>query len=225
MDPESETPASGDDGLLLDSTPADDQPKTDDKPEGGLLDDKPEGDQPDAETKPEGEGGEAEGEKDDEDKPEGAPEEYAEFTAPEGVELNADMLDRFKAFAKENNLSQERAQALVDMGAEIVKNADAKLADLMVEARAEWRKQTLDDTEYGGAAWQSSLPVAKAALDRFGTPELKEVLAQSGLGDHPEVIRYFYRVGKATGEHDFVKSGKTDAAKGSFYDHPTSKAI
>lgn len=153
------------------------------------------------------------------------PIEYTDFEAPEGVTLNDEMLAQFKDFAKGKGLSQEEAQSVVDMGVNLMANADKQLAEQIATTRAEWREATLADEEFGGSKWREAQPAAKAGLERFGTPALKELLDQSGLGDHPEVIRYFYRVGKATGEHDFVNSGKPPSQGGSFYDHPTSKKI
>ena len=103
------------------------------------------------------------------------------------------------------------------------KNAQA-FADAVVSARAEWRNAAIADPEFGGKDLSANMPIAVGARDKFGTPELKTLLDESGLGEHPEVIRFFYRVGKATGEHDFVKSGSGVTAPVSFYDHPTSKA-
>ena len=53
--------------------------------------------------------------------------------------------------------------------------------------------------------------VAKKALETFGTPELRTLLNESGMGNNPEVIRAFYRVGKAISEDKFV-SGKATPA-------------
>ena len=194
MDPDE----TGGESLLLDETPAEGETSTE-------------------ETS-------TEEEKTEEETAEGAPEEYAEFTAPEGVTLNADLLDKFKAFARDNNMTQERAQALVDMGVEIASSGDKALADHIAQTRADWRKASQNDEEFGDNAWESTRPLAKAGLDRFGTPALRSLLEESGLGDHPEVIRLFWKIGQATGEHAFVKSGKHDGARASFYDHPTSKA-
>jgi hypothetical protein len=178
-----------------------------------------EGEKPEGE-KPEGEAEVVEGEK--EETPEGAPEEYADFEAPDGVTLNAEKIDKLKEFSKAKNLTQAEAQGLVDMAVELQAEQNQAFADQIIEQRAAWREQAQADPEFGGKAFATNLPIAVAGRDRFGTPELTELLNQSGLGDHPEVIRLFYRVGKATGEHDFV-NGSTSAPTGSFYDHPTSK--
>ena len=168
----------------------------------------------------------SEEEKTEETKTEGDDQaiEYTDFTVPEGVELDTEVLDELKALGVDKKLSQEEAQSLVDLGVKLQqKNAQA-FADAVVSARAEWRNAAIADPEFGGKDLSANMPIAVGARDKFGTPELKTLLDESGLGDHPEVIRFFYRVGKATGEHDFVKSGSGVTAPVSFYDHPTSKA-
>ena len=46
-----------------------------------------------------------------------------------------------------------------------------------------------------------------AALDQFGTPELREALDQTGMGSHPEVIRVFSRIGAAISEGKVITGG------------------
>ena len=144
-----------------------------------------------------------EGNKDGEtqaDKPQGAPEKY-EFKAPEGKEFDAEIIGNFSEIAKELNLTQDAAQKLVEaMGPKI---AERQLAQ--VEAiRNEWAQQSQMDKEFGGDKLNENMAVAKKALDSFGTPELRTLLVQSGLGNNPEVIRFMYRAGKAISEDTFV---------------------
>lgn len=136
----------------------------------------------------------AEGEK------QGAPERY-EFKAPEGTELGSDVTDAFAGVAKELNLTQEAAQKVVD-----------KMAPLMAQRQAEqvqavqkqWRDESTADKEFGGDKLTESLATARKAMDAFASPALKQTLEQTGLGNHPEVIRMFVKVGKAISEDGFV---------------------
>jgi hypothetical protein len=136
------------------------------------------------------------------EKPQGAPEKY-EFTAPEGKQFDAEIIGKYSEIAKELNLTQDAAQKLVEsMGPKI---AERQLAQ--VEAiRNEWAQQSQVDKEFGGDKLNENMAVAKKALDSFGTPELRTLLVQSGLGNNPEVIRFMYRAGKAISEDTFVGS-------------------
>lgn len=140
----------------------------------------------------------------------GAPEKY-EFQPIEGVETDAADIAAFSEFAKDANLSQEAAQALLSKLAPAIAQRQAAMVETM---RASWADSSQTDAEFGGAKLSENLAVAKKALDTFGTPELRTLLNESGLGNHPEFIRMFYRAGKAISEDSFVPSGKTTKSDG-----------
>src|SRR5215469_16563160 len=66
----------------------------------------------------------------------GAPEAYADFTAPSGRELDADAITAIKPLFKELNLTQAQAQLLVDAYNENAGKAFDKLYSGMRETRA-----------------------------------------------------------------------------------------
>jgi hypothetical protein len=127
--------------------------------------------------------------------------EYEPFALPEGVVADEEVLGEFKATAKELNLSQENAQKLVDL------QTKANL-----RARTQWAESAKVDKEFGGPALAENLGLAKKALDSFASPELRNLLDTSGLGNHPEIIRAFVRVGKAISEDGRVVSGSKAGA-------------
>lgn len=136
------------------------------------------------------------------------PEKY-EFKAPDGREFDGETIAAYSEVARELGLSQDAAQKLLDrMGPQMAQRQEAQIQAV----RDEWRKSATSDREFGGPALAENLSVAKKALDAFGTPELRDLLNTSGLGNHPEVIRLFYRAGKAISEDRFV-SGSASTAK------------
>lgn len=139
--------------------------------------------------------------------PEGAPEAY-DFKAPEGLQFDSEVVNRFSEVAKELNLSQDSAQKVLDkMAPALIERQQAQLE----QAKNDWATAAKSDKEYGGDKLAENLGLAQKALQEFGTPELQDLLNASGLGNHPEVIRAFVRVGKATSADTFVKgSQKTE---------------
>lgn len=136
-----------------------------------------------------------------------APEKY-EFKAPEGSAFDAEVMTAYEGAARELGLSQEAAQKMLDAVAPKVQERQ----EAQVEAiRQQWVEQAQSDKEFGGDKLKANLAVAKSALDRFGTPELRQMLNDSGLGNHPELIRAFFRAGRAIAEDSFV-SGAQRAA-------------
>lgn len=143
----------------------------------------------------------------------GAPDAYTAFTLPEGVTLDAGRNTEFATLAKELNLSQAGAQKLVDLAMKH-SSADAKAqADAVAASRAGWIETAKADKEYGGAEFDKNGAVAVSAIQRFGTPALKALLDESGLGDHPEMIRFAWRVGRAIAEDSHVAGGGDGGAK------------
>lgn len=146
-----------------------------------------------------------------------APAEYADFDLPEGIKLDEPVMGEFKGLAKELGLTQEQAQKLVSLGANMQKgNAETFTTQLQAkvdETAKGWATEAKADKEIGGDKFDENLGVAKSALDTFGTPELKKLLAESRLGNHPEVLRFMYRAGKAISQDGFVPGRASTAAK------------
>jgi len=140
------------------------------------------------------------------------PAEYGEFKTTEGVTLDQDALGEFKALAGDAKLSQEQAQKVVDIGVKLQQKWAADQAKAMEGAREQWAQASNTDKEFGGEKLAENLSVAKTALDKFGSPELKQLLNDSGLGNHPEVIRFFYRAGKAISNDRIVSGGNGPGA-------------
>lgn len=149
-------------------------------------------------------------EKAEKEKKPAAPEKY-EFTPPEGQELDANALAVFEPIAKELGLSQEQAQKLVDIYPQI----QQQQAEAWSKQVSDWGEQVKADKEIGGDKFNASVGAAQRALDQFGNPELREYLSASGLGNHPALVRFCAKVGKAMAEDTFVvpnQGGQRSAA-------------
>lgn len=139
----------------------------------------------------------------------GAPEKYEPFTAPEGTALDAAVMTEFETAARELNLPQDAAQKLIDKMAPVMaKQQTAQLEQL----RTDWAAASTSDKEFGGDKLTENLGFARKAMDTFGTPELKTMLNETGLGNHPDVVRFMVRAGKAISEDKIVTSGAPASA-------------
>ena len=135
--------------------------------------------------------------------PEGAPEAY-EFVPPEGHVLDDGVIGKFSEVAKELNLSQTNAQKVLDVMAPAIAERHQAALQTMT---AEWADSARADKEFGGDKLDENLAIAKTALEKFATPEFRTLLNDTGLGNHPEVLRVFVRAGKAISP-DTVVTGK-----------------
>lgn len=140
------------------------------------------------------------------------PEVYT-FEMPEGVELDKTASDEFSAVAKELKLDQATAQRVADVGIKMAQRQQ----EVFETTKAAWAEQSRTDKEIGGDAFDQNMAVALKTLNTFGSPELKDVLNASGLGNHPAVIKLLVKAGKAISEDGFVtgspQGADTDPAK------------
>ncbi|EEZ1594083.1 peptidase [Escherichia coli] len=180
-----------------------DKPADDKKSENDKQDEKKDGDKPADDKKSEND---KQDEKKDGDKPEGAPEKY-EFQAAEGVELDTEALKEFEPVARELNLTNEQAQKLVDAYPKILAGVQQRQAEAWQKTTEQWAADVKADKEIGGDKLISNLSAAQRALDQFGTPELKEYLNTTGLGNHPDLVKTFVKIGKAMSEDGMVTGG------------------
>ena len=128
------------------------------------------------------------------------PDTYADFVMPEGVEVDAALLTEAAPLFKELGLTQDQAQKLVDFQAQQAKAGSESQVDAFNQLMNDWQEQSKNDKEFGGDKFDENVGIARKAIDAFGTPELKQLLEEHGVGNHPEVIRFMVKVGKLTAE-------------------------
>lgn len=125
------------------------------------------------------------------------------LTAPEGMEMFADDFASFSTEATEwikANPDATAADAFkwaADRQAKAV--ADSARAAIVAhnEKVTEWETQLKADKEVGGDKLAESIATAKKAVDQWGTPALMQHLDETGLGNHPDMIRFLVRAGSA----------------------------
>lgn len=170
--------------------------------EGTLVTDEEEADESETGDKE----GDSEGDEGDKgSKEEGAPETYADFTMPEGMETDEGVLGKFTGVAKELNLTQEQAQKLIDISAENAKALMDKQREVWRETREKWVASIKTDKEFGGSKYAETLAYAKRTIREFGTTELKTFLTDTGYGDNPDLIKFLAKAGKALSDDRLVE--------------------
>lgn len=167
------------------------------------------------------------------------PEEYADFTVPEGMALDADLLAEFKPLAKELNLPQGQAQKIVDLGSKMVQKTMEKIITEHEERTAKWLEDAKADPEIGEdvSKWDPKDPstvansVALRAFNSIASKNegLKKMVEETGIGNHPDFIRVFYRIGQNMREDRFEIPGtggvsdSIEGRTGSIFNHPSRK--
>lgn len=127
----------------------------------------------------------------------GAPEQYAEFTLPENMTINAPVLDGMKELFKGLNLSQEQAQQAVEWyGKTVLPDISATLEQARTATINTWIESVKSDPELGGGKLGQSLKTAQVLIKEYpGKESFVQMLNETGIGNHPEMIRFLHHYG------------------------------
>lgn len=119
--------------------------------------------------------------------------EYQDFKLPEGITVDQDMLNDFKLVAKEGKLSQELAQRFIDLQAKHTEKITNQIQSTFKETVETWKQETIK--ELGPSLKTDQAYIAKA-IATFGTPELREILNRTGLGNNIHMVKMLMNAGK-----------------------------
>jgi hypothetical protein len=128
------------------------------------------------------------------------PVEYGDFKLPEGIAVPEAQFEKFKETARANGLTQAAAQDLLDLHLAIVQQSVADHAETV----SAWAEAVKADPEIGGGKYDDSLVAARAAISKFGDDELKAFFNQTGIGNHPALVRFAAKIGRAVREAGFT---------------------
>ena len=104
-------------------------------------------------------------------------------------------------------MSQSDAQKVIDLYTSKVMPAFIKKqTDAFEQQKETWKTAVKADKEIGGDKFDVSVKDALRVLNTIGTPELKKVFDDYGLGNHPEFVRVFARMAKHFKE-DTIETG------------------
>lgn len=123
---------------------------------------------------------------------------------PEKSMLDAAHVDKVVSYAKERGLSKEQAQALLERENSVVSEFANNQKETLKSKSLEWVEEAKRDKELGGETFPQNMEMAKRVVDRFGTDAFKQALNETGLGNHPELLRVFARIGKAMGSDQMI---------------------
>jgi len=135
-----------------------------------------------------------------------SPDKY-EVKLPEGVQADENFMKGFKELAHKSGILPRQAQPLVEWFTQEASRVMAAEA----QAKAAQAKQGIEGlkTEWG-AAYDTKIKQANAALsETLGdlAPDFKKFLNESGLGDHPTLIKAFAKMGENLKEDDLKGDG------------------
>lgn len=142
------------------------------------------------------------------------------YTPPEGVEIDDAAKERLEAFvetAQGMKLTPDQYQQLIDFDRERSAGAtDALIADYQVRVDG-WVDAVKKDKVLGGDKLNDTLRTSMLAQAKYGSAELAALFAVPsaenpnglGIGNHPEIIRLFHKIGRDFDEDTLIEDAKT----------------
>lgn len=139
------------------------------------------------------------------------PEVY-ELTIPDGSPLHKARIDEIVATAKAQKLSTAEAQKLVDAENGSVTNHVEFQKSLIKQQSDKWVEEAKKDKDIGGEKFNENIKIAKDGVEYLSKncPEAKTFLEISGLGNNPEMIKFFMNIGKMVQPDKIVSSNSSN---------------
>ena len=139
-----------------------------------------------------------------------ASDEPFSVKAPEGAEAYQADFDKFAGdmdgWLKANPNASAR-EALAEAAARQAKLVGESQAQAMAQRDQQisaWGDELKADKDFGGEAFDKNVATAIKGLEAVGSPELRQMLDQTGLGSHPEIVRAFKKVGELVADAPFA---------------------
>ncbi len=161
-----------------------------------------------------------------------APEEYADFTFPDAFKLESQDLTEFKSFAREQDLTQEQAQKVLDFAGPKIRQMIEQPYKAWNDLQTKWQEEVRTDPEIGGTKYEQSVreagnvfvlgesnPFVKSESE---AKALREALNTTGAGNNPAIVKLFVKMGRLLAEPEHLSGkpalqGRQDSLLNSMY--------
>lgn len=149
----------------------------------------------------------------------GAPEKYE---APKDANFGNDLQGALHGLGKDLNLSAKGMEKVYAVARAHAQSTEKVFNDAHNANLSNWQTQTAQDTEFGGEKLAENRSIAAKGMDLVASPTLKAILKESGLENHPEFFRAFYRMGKLVAEDRIVRGNPGSPAQGGTFTYAKS---
>lgn len=147
----------------------------------------------------------------------GAPEgDYEVAGLPEGVEVDKDAVAALSPVAKELGLSNEGFSKIAQVYAnqvlpKVTEQVTSAIQSDIAATHAQWATEATElvktDPTFGGKPLTEVQQLSAKAIDRFGGEDFRTFLNETGLGNHPAMLKFAYQAGTAISEDTSFERG------------------
>lgn len=140
----------------------------------------------------------------------GRPDSFEKYELPtEGMpatfKADESRVTLMKQKAFEVGITRDQFAALVRADAEYAHGRSLESSAQTAATQHEWEQKLRESM---GTAFEQDIGLAKAAVQQFGGDELRDVLNETGLGNHPAVVTAFAAVGRAIQSDEVLGRGR-----------------
>ena len=114
---------------------------------------------------------------------------------------DSEEMNDFREAAFELGLTQNQAHNLLEKVAENAQNEQAKHNEALEQAEMQGFKQLQKDW---GGDYDKNMDYARRAFGRYASPEALELMENTGLGNHPEMLKLFSKIGEQLSEEQLL---------------------
>jgi hypothetical protein len=120
-------------------------------------------------------------------------------------DVNEDLAAVYKKISLKAGLTKDQAKVIADSFVEIQRAEQERMTSDLNQNLTNWHNEL--KAEFGDA-YEKRLDIAKRGLNTFGDDGLKELLKETGLHQHPAMVKLFAKVGKELLEDSFIEADK-----------------
>ncbi len=135
-------------------------------------------------------------------------ESYKDLVIPEGISVSEPMLEGFKALALEAKLPPEIANKFVALQAEAQKAQVEVFQHQFAENQKLWRSQVDAFPEFQGEARAVTEKTLGTVMEEYGSAEARQIFNESGIGNHPAVVKFILNMANGLVEGEPVPANK-----------------
>lgn len=96
--------------------------------------------------------------------------------------------------------ASQRGIELYKLQTDVMKGLSEKGASDFAKTNEDWQAATVADPLFADGKLAPALAQVSKLVDKYGTAELRAALDLTGAGNHPEVVKFFYKIAKDLNE-------------------------
>lgn len=119
-----------------------------------------------------------------------------ELQLPDGAVPDEQLANEAYNFFKEKGYTRKEAQRVADALPLFLERQQKAWQETV----SGWAEQARKDPDLARGGFEQNVGVVRRAVVEYGTPGFRQLLNEMGIGNHPEVIKTFFNIGKSMGE-------------------------